>query len=177
MSNQTMVVFALALAACSDAEPDADAAAGGAQRADVAAAPVASADAATGTMVLGGTTYEFRVSRCDLTGNSPDGMLLKGAGTAPDGRRLTVEVERLARSETTQERATIYFGSIVDGDHWTASRSGHSGGRWFAGSEQLEQVDGPLLQVSGDDLLVQDTFAHETKDSSQAGVMRATCAS
>lgn len=76
------------------------------------------------------------------------------AWTAPDGRRLTVEVERLSGSETTQERATIYFDGILDGDHWTARRSGHPGGRWFAGSAQLEQVDGPLLQVSGDDLLV-----------------------
>jgi len=57
-------------------------------------------------------------------------MQLRGTGTASDGRRLSVEVERLAAGETVNERATVYFGGLVDGDHWTARATQWPDGGW-----------------------------------------------
>lgn len=158
----------LVLVACGDVEPEPDAV-------DAPVTTVAAATPSNGTVELDGTTYEFTVNRCDLTGGRPDGMLLEGSGTAPDGRRLKVEVERLERSETTWERATIYFGSIVEGDSWTARLAGWPDGRWFADDAPADPVDGPLHRVSGDQLLIQSTFRHETTRDAAQGELRVTC--
>lgn len=128
-----------------------------------------------GSFELDGTDYAFLVVRCDLTGRSPDGMLLRGNGTPPDDRRLTVEVERLSRGDMVHERATAYFGSIVDGDHWTARRSKWPDGRWFVDPAGEEPAEGPLIRVSGNELAVEATFEHETGGTSRPGTLRAVC--
>lgn len=128
-----------------------------------------------GTFELDGIAHSFLVVQCDLEGRSPTGLLLRGNGTAPDGRRTTVEVERLARGEMVHERATVYFGSIVDGDHWTASRSMWPDGRWFLDPAGDEPAEGPLVRVEGNELVAEGPYRHETEGSSRPGTLRATC--
>lgn len=128
-----------------------------------------------GTFDLDGTVYTFLVVKCDLTGSSETGMLLRGTGTAPDGRRLTAEVERLTPGETINERATVYFGGLVDGDHWTARASGWPDGRWFAGEDGSEPVEGPLIRVSGNELTAEGAYGHERDGLTKTGRIHATC--
>ena len=128
-----------------------------------------------GSFVLDGTEYPFLVVRCDLTGRSPDGMLVRGGGTAPDGRRFSIEVERLDGGETVDERVSAFLGSIVDGDHWTTRRTRWPDGRWFSDEIGNDPAEGPLIRVSGNELIVDADFEHETEETSRSGVLRAAC--
>jgi hypothetical protein len=128
-----------------------------------------------GAFELDGTVYTFLVMRCDLSGQDPAGMLLRGTGSAPDGRRISVEVERLAGGETVNERATVFFGGIVDGDHWTARSIGWPDGRWFADEAGGEPVGGPLIEVSEGELRAEGTYRNERDDSEKVGSIHAVC--
>jgi hypothetical protein len=110
-----------------------------------------------GTFELHGAEYTFLVVQCDLTGGTTSGIVLRGNGTTPDGRRITVEVERLYSDTVVSERATLIFGSIVDGDHWTA--------------------DGPLLRISDNELTAEGTYRNDRDDSTTIGTLRAVCPS
>ena len=143
--------------------------------------PARAADAASvpadraGTFEIDGTRHPFLVVDCDLAGHRETGVLLRGTGTASDGRRMTVEVERLARGETVNERATVVFGGIVDGDHWTARRIGWPDGRWFADEGGSEPTDGPLIEIAENGLSVEGIYRHEADDSRESGIVRALC--
>lgn len=128
-----------------------------------------------GTFELDGQGFSFLVVTCDLSGNSEDGMLLRGTGTAPDGRRISVEVERLAGGETVDERATVYFGGLVDGDHWTARTIQRPDGRWFADEIGSETTAGPLIRVSGNELTAEGAYRHERDETTMPGIIHATC--
>jgi len=129
----------------------------------------------TGIFEIDGRTYSFLVVQCDLTGSSEDGMLLRGTGTLPDGRRLSVEVERLASGETVNERATVYFGGLIDGDHWTARAIQWPDGRWFADEVGSEATEGSLIRVSGNEVAAEGAYQHERDDSTKRGRVHATC--
>lgn len=105
-------LLSLALAGCGDGGSHDETRAASAK---TGAAGGATADVPAdraGSFEIGGTSYPFRVVRCDLSGDSPDGTLLRGTGTSPDGRRLSVEVERIApgagASAPTQCVNTLY---------------------------------------------------------------------
>ncbi|HET8818698.1 MAG TPA: hypothetical protein VFM73_04070 [Xanthomonadaceae bacterium] len=149
---------------------------GGAMKQMSNAGPVPPAAAAPGSSItLGPDEYRFQPVLCDLSGQRPDGLLLRGSGTAPDGRRFTVIVERLKPGDVAFESATFHFGSIVEGDMWVASRYGQPGGRWLVGDDSGATADGPLLRIDGDTLAVEGEFRHETSDAAQAGMLHATC--
>lgn len=146
-----------------------------------AADPARAADAASvpadraGTFEIDGVRHPFLVVDCDLAGHRETGVLLRGTGTASDGRRMTVEVERLARGETVNERATVVFGGIVDGDHWTARGIGWPDGRWFADEAGSEPTDGPLIEISESELTAEGTYRHERDSSDGTGKIHAVC--
>lgn len=168
----TVAVFALASTACgNDAERDREAQLGSAANTTVSAAADRS-----GTFDLGGISHPFRIVHCDLSGDRPDGILLRGAGTAPDGGPLTVVVTREStRSGSMQwEKATLYFGSITQGDMWTTRRGQLAGGSWVPG-DPGEPAEGPLIQVTGNELVVEGVMHHETRDATEPGVLRVTC--
>jgi hypothetical protein len=147
--------------------------------ASTAATPAASTQAVpTGTFDIDGTSYSFRIVQCDLTGSAPDGMFLRGGGELPDGRRMGVEVERLAPeiagAGTTFERASVEFGNFMDGDGWEARATSFDGERWVNDATQLV-LDGPLIRISGDELVIAGTYKHASKDSTAQGSIRATC--
>jgi hypothetical protein len=102
-------------------------------------------------------------------------MLLRGTGTLPDGRRLSVEVERLASGETVNERATVYFGGLIDGDHWTARAIQWPDGRWFADEVGSEATEGSLIRVSGNEVAAEGAYQHERDDSTKMGRIHAAC--
>lgn len=128
-----------------------------------------------GAFELDGTEYPFLVVRCDLTGDSPDGMLLHGTGTAPDGRRIAIEVEWLQDGDRVSQRATAFFGSIVDGDHWTSRAMGRPDERWFADEIGSEALEGPLIRVSGNELTAEGAYRHERDGLTKTGRIHATC--
>ena len=128
-----------------------------------------------GTIELDGETASFLVVTCDLSGTREDGMLLRGTGTAPDGRRLSVEVERLAAGETVNERATVYFGGLVDGDHWTVRATQWPDGRWFADEVGSEVTEGPLIHVSPNEVTAEGAFQHQRDEATKRGRVQATC--
>jgi hypothetical protein len=130
--------------------------------------PAAQAQAGpTGTLAIGDdTTFTFRVSRCDLSGKSPDNLLLRGNGTSADGRSFYVEVERMAPPGgvgSSYERVTLVLPPAAGGNRrgsWEATRTLSGQGRWTSGP-QSEPADGPLLQVSGAELVAEGTYHYE----------------
>ena len=128
-----------------------------------------------GVFQLGDEEYPFLVVRCDLSGGAPDGMLIRGSGTAPDGRRMAVEVERLVDEPNVSERATVYFGRAVDGDRWSVSRFNRQDGRWFTEEVGNETADGPLHQISGGELVVTAPFRHPRQNMTRQATLRARC--
>jgi hypothetical protein len=151
-------------------------------------APVQTAQAAQaimGSFELPDTTFAFRLTRCDLTGTAQDGILLRGSGTMPDGsmllpdgRRLGITVERLTPEMGgpgwLYERATVQFGSMMDEDGWEATASSQDGSAWIA-EDSRTALDGPIIQVSGNDLIVAATYKHASRDERVEGMMRVTC--
>jgi hypothetical protein len=131
-----------------------------------ASAPPEAAEARsgpTGTLTIGGdTTFTFRVSRCDLSGRSPDNLLLRGNGTTADGRSFHVEVERMAPPAgvgSSYERVTLGL-PPAEGNRrgsWEATHTLSGQGRWTSGP-QSEPADGPLLQVDGAELVAEGTY-------------------
>ncbi len=125
-------------------------------------------------MELGDESYTFESATCDLEDSMDDDVLLQARGTAPDGRRMTLEVERREVAGILHDRVTLYFGSIVDGDHWNATASGQPGGGW-ATDIGGEPLDGPLVMIRGGELSAEGTFVHETRDATQHGALRVRC--
>lgn len=167
----SLLALALTLACGGDATGDGD------TQVVPAGGPTARASGGlTGTFDLNGASHAFRVVHCDLSGDRPGGVLLRGAGTAPDGRPLSVVVTREAtRSGSMQwESATLYFGSITEGDMWTTRRGHLASGSWVPG-EPGDPAEGPLIRVAGNELVVEGVMHHETRDATQPGVLRVTC--
>lgn len=106
----------------------------------------ASAPVAMGTFAIGESSQQFRVIRCDLSGTSPDSLLLRGSGTMPD---------------------------MQDEDGWEATATSIGGGRWT--SQDNRVLDSPITQIEGNDLVVTATFTALSGESSQAGTLRVTC--
>lgn len=150
-----------------------------------AGTPAGAAAPVMGTFELDGQRQEFRVTQCDLSGNAPNGILVRGTGTMPDGRslmpdgrRLLIEVERLAPgmggSGMLYERATVQYGSFMDEDGWELAATTMPDGNWWA-SENGPKLDGPPIQVTGDDLVVTGPYQHASRDTRLAGTLKVTC--
>lgn len=126
------------------------------------------------TLELGAETYTFDGVQCDLQDARGDGNLVFGLASHTDGRSMRLEVERIKPREMLNERVTIYFGNVVDGDFWTTRATQLPDGRWLA-NDGADQIDGPLLTVTSNGVRATGTFRHETTDSTQTGTLRADC--
>lgn len=161
----TATIATLGLMACGgDAEP-----------APANEEPASRAVQATAVMELGEESHAFDRVTCDLDDSNDDDVLLRARGTAPDGRPMTLEVERREVGEVLHDRVTLYFGSIVEGDQWHAYATGRPGGPWATHSGG-EPLDGPLIAVEEAVLTAEGMFAHETRDATLPGSMRVQCA-
>jgi hypothetical protein len=138
-----------------------------------------------GSFELPDTSFAFRAIKCNLTGTAPDGMFLVGSGTLPDGSRLLpdgrslrLEVERLTPDRGGPgwhyERTTVQFGNFMDKDGWEATAASIDGSSWTSG-DGVEKLDGPLIRVAGNDLAVEATFKHASRDERVEGTLRVTC--
>jgi hypothetical protein len=138
-------------------------------------ANVAGAVGPTATVELGADTYVFDRVTCDLQDSVHDDILVRGSGTAPDGERMSFEVERREVGDMLHDRVTIYFGNIVEGNHWNATASGRPGGSWATGVAGGEPLGGPLVVLEGTALTAEGTFAHETWDEPRRGSLQVSC--
>jgi hypothetical protein len=129
----------------------------------------------SGIVELDGTTHEFQIVRCDLTGARYDGMLVHGSGLHPDGRRMSVQVERVARDAGSRENVFVSFGSLMDGDVWTVAAHQAADGGWFSDEAMMEPAEGPLLAMSGDEIRADVTFIREVDGTERRGTVRASC--
>ena len=129
----------------------------------------------SGTVELAGTTHEFQIVRCDLTGARYAGTLIHGTGVQPDGRRMSVQVERIEDDGRMSENVFVSFGSLMDGDVWTAAVHRVPDGRGFSDEAMLEPAEGPLLTLTGGELTAAVTFVRETDGTERSGILRATC--
>lgn len=164
----------LTLGACGGAEDDAERA--GPEDGRPPNAATATPEASRGIALdFGGTHYSLRLVRCDLTGTRYDGMLVHGSGTAPDGRGISLQVERVEEGDRVSEGLFISFGSLMDGDAWSASRHRVPDGRWFGDEAAMEPADGSMVEISGDEIVVDAELARETDGTTQPGTVRATC--
>jgi len=162
-----LAMAAFALGACgSDETPDSTAMAG-----DLPAETGEPAAAAE----LGGETYTFDRSTCDLEDSIDDDILARASGTIPDGRRASIEVERREVGDQWHERVTVYFGSLMEGDQWHAVAHGQPGGQWFTGTAGGEVRDGPLIVIRGNEVTAEGSFSHETRDETREGSVRILC--
>lgn len=132
---------------------------------------------AAGTLQVGGTSYAFASSSCDLEDSQGTGMLVRAFGDAPDGRRTVLEVERLHAGETTHERVTVTVGTMMEGEVWEARAEGWPDGRWFRDAGGSRPVEGPLIVVSDGMVSADGTFSQEEGDLSRDGTLRIRCAS
>ena len=128
-----------------------------------------------GLFQVGDARYPFLVVRCDLTGAVADGILLRGTGTTPDNRRMAVEVERVAEDGRVSERASVYFGRAADGESWTARRYQSRIGAWFADEAGTEAADGPLLEISKNEIVAAGGYRHGRNGTTRVGTLRAVC--
>jgi len=101
--------------------------------------------------------------------------LLRAGGTAPDGRRMSLEVEQRRVGDMLHERVTLYFGRLTEGDQWHARASGRKGGSWATATAGGEPLDGPLIVIQDGVLTAVGAFAHETRDEAMQGSLRARC--
>ncbi|MDP2479225.1 MAG: hypothetical protein Q8W51_02230 [Candidatus Palauibacterales bacterium] len=162
-----LLVLAVVVAGCGgEATPDGDEA----PRSGPASAP------AVATLDLGPDTYRFDRVSCDLDDRVPDDLLLQATGTAPEGRRVHLEVERREVGGLIRDRVSVSFGSIVDGDQWSATASALPDGGWATSPAGGEPLDGPLVVIEGDELRAAGRFRHETRDEAREGGLLARCA-
>lgn len=163
-----IAVIAVGIAACSADESTESA---GAPR----EVPSGMTEAAA-TVQMGGRSYTFSQVQCDLDDQVDDDVLLRAGGTAPDGRRMSLEVEQRRVGDMLHERVTLYFGSVTEGDQWHARASGSEGGSWATATAGDEPLDGPLIVIKDGVLTAEGAFVHETRDETQQGSLRARCA-
>jgi hypothetical protein len=153
------------------------AACGGENTPDTAAASQNAASQqgqAEAVMELGEETYTFERVTCDLDDSIDDDVLLRANGTAPDGRRMSLEVERREVGDMLHDRVTLYFGSMMEEDQWHSYASGQPGGSWIV-LDTREPLDGPLVVIDGETLTAEGTFTHETRDEARQGSLRVAC--
>jgi hypothetical protein len=74
-----------------------------------------------GTVELGGESMRFLVLGCRIGSGPSDPLFVRGAGEAPDGRAVEVELERSLQDDRVLERASILFGDRFGGEVWTVS--------------------------------------------------------
>jgi hypothetical protein len=91
-----------------------------------------------GTVELGGESMRFLVLGCRMGSGPRDPLFVSGAGEAPDGRAVEVELERSLQDDRVLERMSILFGDRLGGEVWTASGEG-----------RLFRIDGDRLRVEG----------------------------
>jgi hypothetical protein len=129
---------------------------------------------AEAVMELGGETYTFESARCDLDDSFDDDLLVQASGTAADGRRMSLEVERREVGGLPHDRVTIYFGSMMEGDHWNAYANQTPQGTWVT-ENGGDPLDGPLVVIDGTTLTADGTYKHETRDEASTGSLRVSC--
>jgi len=82
-----------------------------------------------GTVDLGGESFRFLVLGCRIGTGARDSLFVSGAGEAPDGRPLEVELERSLQDDRVLERASILFRSARVSAGRVNSRFGETGVR------------------------------------------------
>lgn len=174
-TGAAVLVLTMALAACGGGaaeDEDPRVAADDAASSSPAAAAVAQA----GMLELDGVQHPFRVFRCDLTGTLYEGMLLHGVNDGQGTDRLSLQVERVVEDGGhVSEGVFVSFGSLADGDNWAADRRRMPDGRWFADESGMEPADGPLIEISDDELRIEAELERETDGATRQGSIRVTC--
>jgi hypothetical protein len=74
------------------------------------------------------------------------------------------------------ERATVQFGSRMDEDGWEATAISNDGFAWHTG-DMARALDGPIIRVSGNELVVAEVYAHASRDEQLEGTLRVTSSS
>jgi len=118
--------------------------------AGAAAEPAARNGASTGTLVLGDSTYELRITQCDLEGDydSADGDgTLFGSAQLDDGSRFNVMVGRanVGASHTRHEVVALSL-AAADQFNWTAERESTAQG-WRGEGLDGPAPDEPLVRI------------------------------
>lgn len=101
-----------------------------------------------GTLEMGGESFRFLVLGCRIGSSPRDPLFATGAGEAPDGRTLEVELERSLQDDRVLERVSILFGERGEGEIWTATGDVDTGSSPQAGSA-LFMIDGDHLRAKG----------------------------
>lgn len=171
-SGGTAVVVGALLASACGAGDDP-----GAGAADNPEARAVAAESA-GTLVMGDGAYAFVVRTCDPEGRDPNGVTLRGHGTAPDGRRLTIEVERLPANEPhgrLEHNAFVLIGGVMEGEAWSAKRIRAADGEWREAEHVDAPATGPLVEVDGRRVSVRGTLWREGSEDRVEAELLADC--
>ena len=128
---------------------------------DVAAESAGRRGAPAGTLVLGDTTYELRVTQCDLDGDfdtaAGDGTF-SGSGQLDDGTRFTVTVGR-EQVMAPYLRHEVWAGALsaLDRFDWTAERENTAQG-WRGEALDGPAPDEPLVRIDGKTVTAEGGF-------------------
>lgn len=139
-----------------------------AQAADSIAAP------SWGTVELGGESLRFLVLGCRIGSGSRDPLFVSGAGEAPDGRTLEVELERSLQEDRVVERVSILFGDRSAGEIWTATGSGAAAGTGRADAAQAPAAAARLFTIDEETLRAEGSF-RSRGTAARDGVVEVSC--
>jgi hypothetical protein len=153
-----LAVVALSATAGCGGDASADAGAGANEP---AAAQSGGSARTSGTLVIGETTYDFIVLRCNLASeyHSPEGQeTLRGHGELDDGTPFRVSAARIQVSDgLVLQKVTLRTYTALDRLHWSADRS-NAGYGWFGEGMGEPAPDEPLVIVAGKTVSAEATF-------------------
>ena len=130
-----------------------------------------------GTVELGGESMRFLVLGCQIGSGSRDPLFVRGAGEAPDGRPVEVELERSLQDDRVLERASILLGDPFEGELWTASGgNGAAAGQPGADDARQPPAGGRFFGIDGERLRVEGRF-RSTGAGTRVGTVEVSCRS
>jgi microsomal dipeptidase-like Zn-dependent dipeptidase len=127
-----------------------------------------------GTVELGGESFRFLVLGCRIGSNPGDSLFVSGAGEAPDGRPVEVELERSLEDDRVIERVSILFGRRSAGAVWTATGGGAAAGPGRAGAAPEPPAGDRLFTIDGENLRAEGRF-RSSGAGAREGIVEVGC--
>jgi hypothetical protein len=126
-----------------------------------------------GTVELGGESMRFLVLGCRIGSGPRDPLFVTGAGEAPDGRAVEVELERSLQDDRVLERASILFGDRSEGEVWTAT-GGAAASPGRAGAAPEPPAGDRLFTIDGENLRAEGRF-RSRRAGAREGIVEVGC--
>ncbi len=128
-----------------------------------------------GTITLDGTSHDFVVEICDLTGEADNNYhTIYGSGETSEGQRFNVFVSRNRVGDHLAHSVSFQTGNVAEGEGTVIQAH-----RIFANDQWTSLFDGPdepLIKITGNTVSAAGTFTiNEDLENPISGSLNATC--